>query len=111
MKSMGDGVLLKSNTVEPADCLRYALSLPASVVITGVDSLEILEQALDVARNFKPLTPAEREVLLASTAKTAVQGDFELYKTTSHFDSTAKNLKWLGEDPERVVALTGGEIG
>jgi predicted aldo/keto reductase-like oxidoreductase len=109
MKSMGDGVLLKSNTVEPVDCLRYALSLPASVVITGVDSLEILEQALDVARNFKPFTQAEREVLLASTAKTAAQGEFELYKTSSHFDSTAKNLKWLGEDSESVVALTGGE--
>ncbi len=105
MKSMGDGVLLKSNTVAPADFLRYALSLPASVVITGIDSMEILDQALDIARNFQPLTQAETETLLAKTAPAAANGEYELFKTTSRFDSTAKNPKWLGEDPERVKVL------
>jgi len=108
MKSMGSGVLLKSNTVAPADYLRYALSLPTSVVITGIDSMEILNQALDVARNFKPLTRNETQALLAKTANAAANGDYELFKTTSHFDSTAKNPKWLGEDPDRVKALTAG---
>jgi predicted aldo/keto reductase-like oxidoreductase len=108
MKSMGDGFLLKSHTVTPVDCLRYALSLPTSVVITGIDSIEILEQALDIGRNFRPLTPAETEVLLGMTATAAAKGEFELFKTTSHFDSTAKNLKWLGDELDRVQALTGG---
>jgi hypothetical protein len=106
MKSMGSGVLLKSNTVAPADYLRYALSLPTSVVITGIDSMKILVQALDVARNFRPLTPAETHALLAKTSAAAANGEFELFKTTSHFDSTAQNPKWLGDDPDRVKALT-----
>jgi predicted aldo/keto reductase-like oxidoreductase len=109
MKSMGDSVLLKSHTVAPADYLRYALSLPASVVITGIDSMEILDQALDVARNFRPLTQAETLALLARTAAAAAAGEFELFKTTSHFDSTAHNPKWLGDDPDRVKALTEGQ--
>jgi aryl-alcohol dehydrogenase-like predicted oxidoreductase len=109
MKSMGSGVLLKSNTVAPADYLRYALSLPTSVVITGIDSMEILDQALDVARNFRPLTQSETHALLAKTAGAASNGEFELFKTTSHFDSTAQNPKWLGEDPDRVKALTKDE--
>jgi aryl-alcohol dehydrogenase-like predicted oxidoreductase len=106
MKSMGDSLLLKSNTVAPADFLRYALSLPTSVVITGIDSMQILDQALGVARNFRPLTPAETNALLARTAAAAANGDFELFKTSSHFDSTASNPRWLGDDPDRVKALT-----
>jgi aryl-alcohol dehydrogenase-like predicted oxidoreductase len=105
MKSMGDGMLLKSNTVAPADYLRYALSLPTSVVITGIDSMEILDQALDVARNFRPLTEAETNALLAKTAMAAANGEFELFKTSSSFDSTASHPQWLGEDPDRVKAL------
>jgi aryl-alcohol dehydrogenase-like predicted oxidoreductase len=105
MKSMGDGMLLKSNTVAPADYLRYALSLPTSVVITGIDSMEILDQALDVARNFRPLTEAETNALLAKTAMAAANGEFELFKTSSNFDSTASHPQWLGEDPDRVKAL------
>src|SRR5207245_1747670 len=50
MKSMGDGIILKSKTVRPTDCLHYALNLPTSVVITGIDSMRILEQALEAAR-------------------------------------------------------------
>src|SRR5579864_6652788 len=56
MKPIGDGLIFRSNTVAPPDCLRYALNLPTSVVITGCDSLPILQQALDVVKNFKPLS-------------------------------------------------------
>ncbi len=108
MKSMGSGVLLKSNTVAPADYLRYALSLPTSVVITGIDSMEILNQALNVARNFHPLTEAEKHALLGKTAAAAANGEFELFKTTSHFDSTAENPKWLGEDPDQGKGFDEG---
>ena len=105
MKSIGNGVLLKSGLVTPQECLRYALSLPTSVVINGIDSFELLDQALDVARTFQPMTAAETEELLARTAKAAEGGAYELFKTTQHFDSTAANPEWLGKDPERVGTL------
>jgi len=105
MKSMGNGILLKSNTVTPIECLHYALNLPTSVVITGIDSLEILDQALEAVRTFNPLTNREIDALLAKTAKAAATGQFEPFKTSSLFDSTAKNPKWLGEEPERVQQL------
>jgi uncharacterized protein len=96
MKPMGAGLLLKSNTVTPVECLRYAMSLPTSVVITGCESLADLQQALDVARNFKPLTTAESAALLAKTAQAAQNGAFEGYKTTNNFDGTIHNPQWLG---------------
>ena len=56
MKSMGSGVILKSKTVTPVECLTYALTLPTSVVITGIDKDAVLDQAVHVASTFKPLT-------------------------------------------------------
>jgi predicted aldo/keto reductase-like oxidoreductase len=106
MKSMGDGVLLKSRTVTPVECLTYALTLPASVVITGIDSMEILDQALTVAREFQPLSREQIAGLLEKTAGAALEGAYELFKTTSHFDSTALHPEWLGEEPTRVKSLT-----
>ena len=102
MKSMGNGVILKSNTVTAIECLHYALNLPTSVVIIGVDSMEILEQAFEAARTFHPMSKAQVKSLLAKTAKAASRGEFELFKTTSIFDGTAYHPKWLGEEPERV---------
>jgi predicted aldo/keto reductase-like oxidoreductase len=96
MKPMGDPFILKSGTVTPIECLRYSLSLPTSVVVTGCDSMKILQQALDVGRGFKPLTAAEKAALLSKTAEAAKNGQFELYKTSTHFDGTAKNPEWLG---------------
>src|ERR1700694_3110827 len=55
MKPMANGIILKSKTVSPVECLRYALNLPASVVITGVDSMEILDQAGEAARTLRPM--------------------------------------------------------
>jgi len=95
MKPMGDGLILNSKTVEPEDCLRYALNLPTSVVITGCDSMSILQQALRVARNFKPLSETEVAALLAKTATAAQKGEFELYKTANNFDGTMHNPQWL----------------
>ena len=51
------------------------------------------------------MTDAEREALLAKTAKAAAGGTYELFKTTQHHDSTAEHPEWLGEDPERVREL------
>lgn len=97
MKALGDGLVLKSKTATPVECLRYALSLPTSVVITGIDSMAILKQALDVAKAFKPLTEKETGDLLARTKQAAMRGEFERFKTTNAFDGTAKNPSWLGE--------------
>jgi aryl-alcohol dehydrogenase-like predicted oxidoreductase len=102
MKPLANGVILESGTVTAIECLHYALSLPASVVITGCESMDNLEQALEAARAFRPMEQAEVQALLARTAKAASKGEFELFKTTSIFDATASNPEWLGEEPERV---------
>ena len=96
MKPMGAQVILRSGVVTAPECLRYAMSLPTSVVITGCDSMAILQQAIDVARNFHPMTDDERAALLARTAPVASDGKFELYKTSHHFDGTWQNPQWLG---------------
>jgi aryl-alcohol dehydrogenase-like predicted oxidoreductase len=102
MKSMANGIILKSRTVTPVECLHYALNLPTSVVITGCDSMKILEQALDAVRTFRPLSAAQVKAILAKTRAAAADGEFELFKTSSIFDSTATNPEWLGEEPQRV---------
>jgi len=105
MKSMGDGVILKSKTVTPVECLHYSLSLPTSVVITGIDKPEILDQAFEVAKNFQPLNRDQMAQLLAKTKEVAMAGKYELFKTSSHFDSTAKHPDWLGGDTQGVQDL------
>ncbi|MEK6303337.1 MAG: aldo/keto reductase [Acidobacteriota bacterium] len=105
MKSMANGILLKSNTATPIECLHYALNLPTSVVITGIDSMEILDQAFEAVRTFHQLGKQEIDVLLAKTAKAAATGRYEPFKTTSLFDGTAHNPQWLGEEPPEVQQL------
>ena len=96
MKPMGDSIILKSKTASPVECLHYAMNLPTSVVITGCDSMQILQQALDAARSFKPMSKDEVAQLLAKTSSAANKGEFELYKTTHNFDGTYQNPQWLG---------------
>jgi aryl-alcohol dehydrogenase-like predicted oxidoreductase len=106
MKSMGGGVILKSKTVSAIECLHYAMSLPASVVITGVDSMKILEQAFAAATSFGTLSKAEMRRLRKKAAPAAKYGEFELFKTTSIFDATTRNPEWLGEESKRTMQLT-----
>jgi predicted aldo/keto reductase-like oxidoreductase len=96
MKSMGDPYILRSNTVTPIECLHYSMNLPTSTVVTGIDSLQLLDQAFDAVRTFKPLTQAQLTALLNRTRTAALNGKYELYKTTSQFDSTAQNPAYLG---------------
>jgi predicted aldo/keto reductase-like oxidoreductase len=105
MKSMAAGVLLKANAVTPMECLQYALNLPTSVVITGIDSMPILDQAFEAARTFQPMSNAEVRSLLAKTATVAADGLYEPFKTTSVFDGTAQNPSWLGDEPQAVMNL------
>jgi aryl-alcohol dehydrogenase-like predicted oxidoreductase len=96
MKPMGDGFLLQSNTVTALECLHYALNLPAAVVITGCETLERLEQALEAARTFTPLEPAQVEAIRAKCRAAALTGLYEPFKTTEGFDGTAMNRQWMG---------------
>lgn len=102
MKSLANGMILRSQTVTPIECLQYAMNLPTSVVITGCESMENLEQALTAARTFKPMSDEEVKSLLARTANAASRGKYELFKTTSIYDGTASNPEWLGEEPPEV---------
>jgi aryl-alcohol dehydrogenase-like predicted oxidoreductase len=105
MKSMANGIILKSGTVTATECLHYALNLPTSVVITGCDSMEVLDQAIAAAESFRPMDAAQVHALLARTAEAAARGRFEPFKTSSIFDATAGNPDWLGDEPKRVREL------
>jgi predicted aldo/keto reductase-like oxidoreductase len=95
MKPMANGYALRSGTVTPVECLHYALSLPASVVITGCDSLKIVDQALHAVETFKPMSSAEVAALLAKTKDAALTGEYEPFKTDTLFDGTAQNPQWM----------------
>jgi aryl-alcohol dehydrogenase-like predicted oxidoreductase len=106
MKTMGDGVLLKSGApITAIECLHYAMNLPTSVVITGIDSEKILDQAFEAVRTFKPMSADQVATVTAKSRPFAQDGKYELFKTSSHFDSTAKHADWLGEDSELVQKL------
>jgi len=96
MKTLGGGIILRSGAVTAVQCLHYAMNLPSSVVITGCDSLEILNQALDAARSFRPMSKEQVAALLAATAKFSANGEYELYKSTERFDGTTHHPEWMG---------------
>jgi predicted aldo/keto reductase-like oxidoreductase len=96
MKSMGGGFILKSGVVKPVECLHYAMSLPTASVIAGIDSMQVLSQALEAARTFKPMSRDQVAELLNRTRQAALEGRYELFKTSNHFDATAKHPEWLG---------------
>lgn len=96
MKSMGDPYILRSNTVTPIECLHYAMNLPTSTVITGIDTTQLLDQAFEAVQTFKPMSQKQIATLLTRTREAAAKGHYELYKTSPQFDSTAMNPSWLG---------------
>jgi aryl-alcohol dehydrogenase-like predicted oxidoreductase len=102
MKSLANGHILQSGTVSAIECLQYALNLPTSVVINGMDSMDRLHQALEAAETFRPMGPEQVQALLDKTARAASRGEFELFKTAAVYDGTAQNPHWLGEESPRV---------
>ena len=96
MKCFGDHFILDSHTVKPIEALHYCLNLPIAVQITGIDSPQILDQAFEATRTFRPLSQQEVASLLDRTRSAAQNGNFELYKTTAHFDGTAHKPETLG---------------
>jgi len=113
MKPMGgaDGIILKSHTVTPIECLHYALNLPTSVVITGIDNQNVLDQAFEAAKTFHPMSEQQVAMLVSKTAPVAAGGTYELYKTSSHFDSTAHHPDWLGGETPKVYNLAPQSTG
>jgi aryl-alcohol dehydrogenase-like predicted oxidoreductase len=96
MKTLCAGAILRSNTVTAIECLHYALNLPVAVVITGMDTLERVDQAVEAMRTFKPMSEAEVAALAAKTRDAAMTGNFEGFKTGAGFDGTARNPQWMG---------------
>jgi len=96
MKSLGDQFVLQSKTATPIECLHYCLNLPIAVQIAGIDSQQVLDQAFEAVKTFKPMTEAQVSQILNKTREAAQAGRFEPYKTSAHFDGTAANPKWLG---------------
>jgi uncharacterized protein len=105
MKSFGDAIILKSGAVEPMDCLHYSLNVPVSVLITGINSQMLLDQAFAAVKSFRPMTTTEVATLISKSEEVAMNGKYELFKTTAHFDTTARHPDWLGADAEAVQKL------
>ena len=96
MKCFGDHYILASNTVTPIEALHYCLNLPTATQITGIDSQQVLDQAFEAVRTFKPLSQAEVASLLDRTKTAALTGLYERYKTSAQFDGTSRNAQFLG---------------
>ncbi len=96
MKTFGDHYILDSGVVQPIEALQWSLSQPVSVVITGIDSMPILDQAFAAIKDFQPMPAAQQAALLQRTEQLAMTGSTELFKTSQHYDGTAGNPKWLG---------------
>jgi hypothetical protein len=107
MKPFGGatGIILKSNTVQPLECLHYAMNLPTSVVITGINNQQMLDQAFQAAKTFRLMDEQQIAGILSKTEQAARNGEYELFKTTAHFDTTARHPDWLGADTPAVQKL------
>jgi aryl-alcohol dehydrogenase-like predicted oxidoreductase len=87
MKSLGgSGELVRHGAVTAEQGLRYAMSLPVATTISGVDTMQVLDQNLKVAVNFEPLAAAEMQALRDQCRFLASDGRLELFKMTTKYD-------------------------
>jgi len=87
MKSLcGHGEAVKKRAVSAEDALRYAMSLPVTTTVSGIDSMKVLKQNIRIASGFKPFTATQMERLRHRMADTAADGRFERYKTTAEHE-------------------------
>jgi aryl-alcohol dehydrogenase-like predicted oxidoreductase len=86
MKSFGAGEAVKRKAVTPAEALRYAMSLPVTTTISGMDSMRVLRQNLKIAQGFRPMTESQMQAYRKRLAAQAADGRYELYKTTAQHD-------------------------
>lgn len=83
----GSGDAIKKGAVTAEEALRYAMSLPVTTTITGMERLEVLQQNLEIARNFRPMQPAEMQALRDRVRSVSRDGRFELYKVSLKYDN------------------------
>ena len=87
MKSLGgSGELVREGAVMITMGLRYAMSLPVAVTISGIDSLDVLHQNIEIARGFQPLSASEMQTVREACRFDAADGHLELFKTTKKYD-------------------------
>ncbi len=90
MKGLGggwpDGRLLGNAGLQSGECYRFALSLPVSVQVMGINTMEHLKQDIALARAFHPLTLEEKAEMLTRVKDMAGDGRHELFKSTTEFD-------------------------
>jgi predicted aldo/keto reductase-like oxidoreductase len=86
MKSLGDGRAIKKKATGVSSALRYAMSLPVCTTVSGIDSMKVLQQNLKIARAFSPMSDKERETYERTVQRDALDGRYELYKTTAEHD-------------------------
>ena len=104
MKSMGgEGAQVRKRAVTAEDALRYAMSLPVAVTITGIDSMKVLRQDLRIARSFVPMTREEMDALRKRSAPMAADGRFEIYKVTAAHEGSV-GRKQHGFPTEKEVS-------
>lgn len=96
MKPLASGKILQSGAANAVECLQYAMNLPTSTVITGIESKANLDQAIRAATSFEKLSEGTVVDILARTAELADEGKFERFKTTTEYDGTVQNPEWLG---------------
>lgn len=104
MKSLGAGQAVKWKAVTPADALRYAMSLPVTTTISGIDSMRVLTQNLNVARGLTPMSERQMEAFRKRIADEAHDGRYELYKTTAQHDGPEGRKQHRFPSPEELSA-------
>ena len=105
MKSLGgDGRVVKTKAARVDDALRYAMSLGVCTTVSGIDSLKVLRQNLRIARSFSPMTARERTRYERSLADQAMDGRFELYKTSAEHEGNV-GRKQHGFPSQEEVAM------
>lgn len=104
MKSLGAGQAVKKKAVTPAEALRYAMSLPVTTTISGIDSMRVLKQNLGVARGFQPMSERQMAAFRKRIADEAHDGRYELYKTTAQHDGPEGRKQHGFPSPEELGA-------
>ena len=95
MKTFGDTFIVDTHIASPIELLHYGMSQPVALVITGCDKMPILQQALEAARSYQPMSAADQQALLARTASIGASGKTEKYKVSHHFDTTVQHPGYL----------------
>jgi uncharacterized protein len=88
IKSMsGSGESIVRGALTPTEALSYAISVPGvSATVSGMESMDVLDQNLKILNNFKPLGE-DQMAALREHGRQFNDGRYELYKTTVRYES------------------------